>query len=75
MNAESKSRKGKKVVGKLPPFEGPIIEKRKNEYKVQHEANDHKLMVDWFLVKDITSKTKYEEHKRRIKGKAIYFSN
>ena len=74
-NAESKSRKGKKILGKIPAFEGRIIEKRKNEYKVQYETDDHKLMVDWFPVKDITSKTKYEENKRRIKGKAVYFSN
>ena len=74
-NAESKSRKGKKILGKIPPFEGRIIEKRKNEYKVQYETDDHKLMVDWFPVKDITSKTKYEENKRRTKGKAVYFSN
>ena len=46
-NAESKSRKGKKILGNIP---------------------------DWFLVKDITRKTKYEENKR-IKGKAVYFSN
>ena len=32
-------------------------------------------MVDWFLVKSITSKTKKAENERRIKGKAIYFSN
>ena len=84
-NVESKSRKGKKILGKIPAFEGRIIEKRKNEYKVQYETDDHKLMVDWlidhklmvdwFPVKDITSKTKYEENKRRIKGKVIYFSN
>ena len=74
-NAEPKSRKGKKILGKIPAFEGRIIEKRKNEYKVQYETDDHKLMVDWFPVKDITSKTKYEENKRRIKGKAVYFSN
>ena len=74
-NAESKSRKGKKILGKIPAFEGRIIEKRKNEYKVQYETDDHKLMVDWFPVKDITSKTKYEENKRRTKGKAVYFSN
>ena len=74
-NAESKSRKGKKILGKIPAFEGRIIEKRKNEYKVQYETDDHKLMVDWFTVKDITSKTKYEENKRRIKVKAVYFSN
>ena len=74
-NAESKSRKGKKILGKIPAFEGRIIEKRKNEYKVQYETDDHKLMVDWFPVKAITSKTKYEENKSRIKGKAIYFSN
>ena len=46
-NAESKSRKGKKILGNIP---------------------------DWFPVKDITRKTKYEENKR-IKGKAVYFSN
>ena len=74
-NAESKSRKGKKILGNIPAFEGRIIEKRKNEYKVQYETDDHKLMVDWFPVKDITSKTKYEENKRRIKSKAVYFSN
>ena len=74
-NAESQSRKGKKILGKIPPFEGRIIEKRKNEYKVQYETDDHKLMVDWFPVKDITRETKYEENKRRIKGKANYFSN
>ena len=74
-NAESKSRKGKKILGKIPVFEGCIFETRKNEYKVQYETDDHKLMVDWFPVKDITSKTKYEENKRRIKGKATYFSN
>ena len=45
-NAESKSRKGKKILGKIPAFEGRIIEKRKNEYKVQYETDDHKLMVD-----------------------------
>ena len=70
-NAEPKSR----ILGKIPAFEGRIIEKRKNEYKVQYETDDHKLMVDWFPVKDITSKTKYEENKRRIKSKAVYFSN
>ena len=70
-NAEPKSR----ILGKIPAFEGRIIEKRKNEYKVQYETDDHKLMVDWFPVKDITSKTKYEENKRRTKGKAVYFSN
>ena len=74
-NAEPKSRKGKKILGKIPAFEGRIIEKRKNEYKVQYETDDHKLMVDWFPVKDITSKTKYEENKRRIKGRAVCFSN
>ena len=75
LNAESKSRKEKKILGKIPPFEGPIIEKRNNEYKVQYETDDHKVMDDWFPVKDITSETKYEENKRRIKGKAKYFSN
>ena len=75
LNAESKSRKEKKILGKIPPFEGPIIEKRNNEYKVQYETDDHKVMDDWFPVKDITSETKYEENKRRIKGKANYFSN
>ena len=74
-NAESKSRKRKKILGKIPAFEGRIVEKRKNEYKVQYQTDDHKLMVDWFPVKDITSKTKYEENKTRIKGKAIFFSN
>ena len=74
-NAESKSRKGKKILGKIPAFEGRIIEKRKNEYKVQYETDDHKLMVGWFSVKDITSKTKYAENKTRMKGKAIFFSN
>ena len=74
-NSESKSRKGRKLLGKIPAFEDRIIEKRKNEYNGQYEMHDHKLMVDWFPVKDITSKTKYEENKRRIKGKAVYFSN
>ena len=74
-NAEWKSRKGKKFLGKIPAFEGCIIEKRKNEYKFQYQTDDHKLMVDCFPVKNITSKVKYEENKRRIKGKAVYFSN
>ena len=74
-NSESKSRKGRKLLGKIPAFEDRIIKKRKNEYNVQYETHDHKLMVDWFPVEDITSKTKYEENKRRIKGKAVYFSN
>ena len=63
-NAESKSRKGKKILGKIPAFEGRIIEKRKNEYKVQYETDDHKLMVDWFPVKDITTK----QNTKEIKG-------
>ena len=49
-NAESKSRKEKKLLGKIPAFQGRIIEKRKNEYKVQYETVDHKLMVDQFPV-------------------------
>ena len=44
-NAESKSRKGKKILGKIPAFEGRIIEKRKNEYKVQYETDDHKWLI------------------------------
>ena len=47
-NAESKSRKGRKILGKIPAFEGRIIENRKNEYNVQYETDDHKLMVDLF---------------------------
>ena len=43
---ESKFRKGKKFLDKIPAFEGRIIEKRKNEYKVQYETDDPKLMVD-----------------------------
>ena len=68
-------RKIKKILGKIPTFEGHIIKKRKNEYKVQYEMDDHKLIVVWFPVKDITSKTKYEGEKRRIKDKKTYFSN
>ena len=37
--------------------------------------DDHKLMVVSFPVKEITSKTKYEGKKRRIKGKKTYFSD
>ena len=66
LNAESKFRKRKKILGKIPAFEGRIIEKWKDEYKVQYETDDHKLMIDWFPVKDITSKAKYEENKKRI---------
>ena len=49
-NAESKSRKEKKILGKTRALEGRIIEKQKNEYKVQYETDDHKLMVDWLPV-------------------------
>ena len=60
---ESKFRKGRNILGKTPALKGRIIEKQKNEYNVQYETDDHKLMVYWFPVKDITSKTKYEEKK------------
>ena len=66
LNAESKFRKRKKILGKITAFEGRIIEKWKDEYKFQYETDDHKLMIDWFPVKDITSKAKYEENKKRI---------
>ena len=62
-NGESKFRKGKNILGKTPALKGRIIEKQKNKYKVQYETDDHKLMVYWFPVKDIPSKTKYEEKK------------
>ena len=68
-NSESKSRKGKKVLGKIPAFEGRVIEKKGSEYKIQYETDESKFMVDWFSVKNITSKTKFEDNSRRERGK------
>ena len=64
-NSESKSRKGKKILGKIPDFEGRVIEKTGSEYKRQYETDESKFMVDWFSVTNITSKTKLEDNSRR----------
>ena len=49
-NSDSKSRKEKKILGKIPAFEGRVIEKKGSEYKIQYETDENKFMVDWFSV-------------------------
>ena len=67
-NSESKSRKGKKILGKIPAFEGRVIKKKGSEYKIQDETDEGKFMVDWFSVTNITSKTKFKDNSRRKRG-------
>ena len=67
-NSESKSRKGKKILGKIPDFEGYVIEKKGSEYKIQYETDESKFMIDWFSVTNITSKTRLEDNSRRKRG-------
>ena len=64
-NSESKSRKGKKILGKIPAFEGRVIEKKGTEYKIQYETDEGKFMFDRFSVTNITSKTKSKDNSRR----------
>ena len=68
-SSELKSRKVKKILGKIPAFEGRVIEKKGNEYKIQYETDETKFMVDWFSIRNITNKTKFEDNSRRKKGK------
>ena len=60
-----KSRKGRKIHGKIPAYEGHVIEKLDSEYKKQYETEESKFMVDWFSVTNITSKAKFEDNSRR----------
>ena len=61
--------KGKKILGKIPAFAGRVIGRKGSEYKIQYKTDESKLMVDWFSVKNITSKTKFEDNSRRERGK------
>lgn len=70
-NTDSKTRRGKKILGKIPTFEGRVIEKKDKEYKVQYETNDKQQLVDWFPVSHITSKTKHEESQRKNKSRNV----
>ena len=73
-NSESKLRNRKKILGKIPAFEGRVIGKKGSEYKIQYEIDESKFMVDWFSVKNITSKTKFEYNSRRERGKYQSYS-
>ena len=68
-NSESKWRKGKKILGKLPASEGRVSEKKGSKYKIQYETDESKFMVDWFSVMNVTSKTRFEDNSRQKRGK------
>ena len=44
-------------------------EKGRKYYKIQYETDESKFMVAWFSVKNITSKTKFEDNSRQERGK------
>ena len=45
-NNESKSRKGEKILGKIPAFDGRVIEEKGGEYKIQCETDKSKFRID-----------------------------
>lgn len=67
-NPEIQKRRPKRLLAKAKAFEGLVIERKKDHYKIRYEADDGEYHTSWFSVSDLTSLSKEAENERQSRG-------
>ena len=64
-NEKAKSRRGKNMLDQIPTFEGKIIKKNNNRYRIQYENDNGERLTKWFGVTQVSSLTKFQENNKK----------
>ena len=57
-NQAAKSKRRKKVLGAVPVFDGRVLQRKGNQYKIQYETDIGEDLVNWFPAFSIVASTK-----------------
>ena len=65
-NSKATTKRGKRVLHQIPSFEGYVLKRQGNRYRIQYATSDGENHVNWFPVSDVISRTKAAENSKQL---------